>query len=49
MIFVMVAMMRLLLCGTGPLVLENAALRQQLVVLQRSGPRPRLKPKDRRF
>ena len=29
------------------LVLENLALRHQLAVLQRSAPRPRLRPSDR--
>ena len=31
------------------LVLENLALRHQLVVLQRTVPRPRLRPSDRMF
>ena len=31
------------------LVLENVALRHQLAVLQRTGPRPRLRPSDRLF
>ena len=31
------------------LVLENVALRHQLAVLQRTAPRPRLRPSDRLF
>jgi hypothetical protein len=31
------------------LVLENLALRHQLIVLRRSTPRPRLRPSDRLF
>ena len=33
--------------GVTVLVLENLALRHQLAVLQRSAPRPRLRPSDR--
>ena len=43
------SVLSLLLWGNRSLVLENAALRQQLAVLQRSAGRPRLKPADRRF
>jgi putative transposase len=41
--------LRLLLLPRGQLVLENLALRQQLAVLRRSVPRPRLRPWDRVF
>jgi hypothetical protein len=33
--------------GRAKLIAENALLRQQVVVLQRGAPRPRLKPRDR--
>lgn len=49
MIFLMMAALRLLLRGTRSLVLEDAALRHQLTVMQRTSGRPRLKPRDRRF
>ena len=35
------------LCRHAKLMAENAVLRQQVIVLQRSAPRPRLKPRDR--
>jgi transposase InsO family protein len=41
--------LRLLLLPRGQLVLENRALRQQLVVLRRSVRRPQLRPWDRVF
>jgi putative transposase len=41
--------LRLLLLPRGRLALENLALRQQLAVLRRSVPRPRLRPWDRLF
>jgi hypothetical protein len=41
--------LRLLLLPSSQLVLENLALRQQLAVLRRSAPRPRLRPCDRVF
>ncbi|MBK9974042.1 MAG: transposase [Planctomycetes bacterium] len=49
MIFLVMGVLRVLLQGHKSLVVENAALRHQLVVLQRSAGRPRLKPKDRRL
>ena len=49
MILLMTLVLKLLLRGSRSLVLENAALRHQLDVLQRSAGRPRLKPADRRF
>src|SRR5215472_11008046 len=41
--------LRWLLLPRGQLVLENLALRQQLAVLSRQRPRPRLRRRDRRF
>src|ERR1019366_8400746 len=41
--------LRLLLLPRSQLVLENLALRQQLAILRRSAPRPRLLPWDRLF
>jgi putative transposase len=41
--------LRLLLLPRSQLVLENLALRQQLAVLRRSAPRPKLRPRDRVF
>jgi hypothetical protein len=41
--------LRVLLPPRGQLALENLALRQQLAVLRRSVPRPRLRPWDRLF
>jgi len=41
--------LRLLLLPRSQLVLENLALRQQLAILRRSAPRPRLRPRDRLF
>ena len=41
--------LRLLLLSPSQLALENLALRQQLAVLRRSAPRPRLRPCDRLF
>jgi putative transposase len=35
------------LCRHAKLMAENAVLRQQVIVLRRSAPRPRLKPRDR--
>ena len=49
MIFLTMAMLRLLPRGKQSLALENAALRHQLAVLQRSAGRPKLRPRDRRF
>ena len=49
MVFLVISVMRLLLWGSRSLVLENAALRHQLAVLQQSAGRPRMKPSDRRF
>ena len=49
MVFLMIAVIRLLLRGDRSLVLENAALRHQLAVLQRSAGRPGLTQRDRRF
>jgi hypothetical protein len=50
----MAAMLTLILTGLlrgiraqHALVLENLALRHQLAVLQRTAPRPRLRPSDR--
>src|SRR4030095_15007648 len=52
----MAAMLTLILTGLlrgvwtqHALVLENLALRHQLAVLQRTAPRPRLRPSDRVF
>ena len=52
----MAAMLTLILTGLvrgvrthRALVLENVALRHQLAVLQRTAPRPRLRPSDRLF
>jgi hypothetical protein len=52
----MAAMLTLILTGLlrgiraqHALVLENLALRHQLAVLQRTAPRPRLRPSDRLF
>ena len=52
----MAAMITLVLTGLlrgvrtqRALVLENLALRHQLAVLQRTAPRPRLRPSDRLF
>jgi hypothetical protein len=42
-------LLRALLLGRHHLVLENLALRQQLVVLKRKVPHPRLADRDRRF
>src|SRR5450759_5346717 len=41
--------LRLLLLPHSQLVLENLALRQQLTILRRSAPKPRLRPWDRVF
>jgi putative transposase len=41
--------LRLLLLPHSQLVQENLALRQQLAILRRSAPRPRLRPWDRPF
>ena len=41
--------LRLLLLPSSQLALENLALRQQLAILRRSAPRPRLRPRDRLF
>src|SRR5450759_5540021 len=41
--------LRLLLLPRSQLVLENLALRQQVAILRRSAPRPRLRPRDRLF
>src|SRR6516162_4362914 len=41
--------LRALLAGRVRLASENLALRQQLAVLQRSAPRPRLRCRDRLF
>jgi hypothetical protein len=41
--------LRLLLPPRGQLSLENLALRQQLAILRRSAPRPRLQSWDRVF
>lgn len=49
MIFLLTSVLRLLLRGSRSVVLENAALRHQLAVLQRSAGRPKLRPKDRWF
>jgi len=42
-------LLRALLLGRQALVLENLALRQQLAVLERKRPHPRLTDRDRRF
>ena len=54
--WMMAAMLTLILTGLlrgvrtqHALVLENLALRHQLAVLQRTAPRPRLRPSDRLF
>src|SRR4029077_12946112 len=54
--WMMAAMLTLILSGLlrgartqHALVLENLALRHQLAVLQRTAPRPRLRPSDRVF
>lgn len=49
MVILMTSILRLLLHGSSSLVVENAALRHQVAVLQRTSGRPKLKPKDRRF
>jgi hypothetical protein len=46
MILILV-MLRVLLLGRAILIAENALLRQQIAVLQRSVKRPRLGPRDR--
>jgi hypothetical protein len=43
------ALVRSSLMSRAALALENAALRQQLAVLQRTRKRPRLRPTDRLF
>jgi hypothetical protein len=52
MVGLLQAIVRALLSALKPrtsLVLENLALRQQLAVLRRATPRPRLRPIDRAF
>ena len=49
MMFLVMAMLRFIAQGSQSLAIENAALRHQLAVLQRSAGRPRFKPRDRRF
>src|SRR5207244_3104608 len=39
----------LILAGHKQIALENAALRQQLAILKREQPRPKLRPRDRLF
>ena len=43
------AFVRALLVSSAAVSLENVALRHQLAVLQRPGPRPRLRRRDRIF
>lgn len=45
----LVAILRLALKSRRELALENLALRQQLAVLKRNQPRPRLRQSDRWF
>jgi putative transposase len=49
MLRLLVALVRAVLVGRDGLVAENLALRQQLAVLHRSVPRPRLQARDRAF
>ena len=44
---IVVVLLRAFLCSRSPLAAENLALRQQLVVLQRTGQRPKLRRRDR--
>ena len=48
-IFALVMYLRALLRGRLALAAENLALRQQLAVLHRSVPKPKLHDRDRRF
>jgi hypothetical protein len=49
LLFLCLALGRAVMMPTATLILENAALRQQLAVYQRTETRPRLRPGDRIF
>ena len=49
MIYIILAMFRDLLRARADLLLENLALRQQILVLQRANPKPPFNNRDRAF